>query len=163
MSFIFREYHAEKNVQKLRTSPTRTRAANVQDLGDFWTTSQKVTLANQNTLEIIDGVFPRGQQGGHWCTHVRGTRNATRQSGWRKGELIWTTKTKILKSIQTKAKFKRHIENIWKIRGKPRTISAEKTGKIRHTHTHLAEGEIAWGKCRAHVKGHAVRLETLTR
>lgn len=68
------------------------------------------------------------------------------------GELIRTLQRINLKPTQTKAKLKRHIENIWKIRGKPRKISAKKTGKF-DTQTHLAEGEIERGKFRAHVKG----------
>lgn len=43
-------------------------------------------------------------------------------------------------------------------------FGGNKRGKFgAHTHTHLAEGEIVRGKCRAHVKGHTVRLESLTR
>lgn len=43
-------------------------------------------------------------------------------------------------------------------------FGGNKRGKFgAHTHTHLAEGEIVRVKCRAHVKGHTVRLESLTR
>lgn len=81
-----------------------------------------------------------------------------------KGSLFGQLKQN-LKSTQTKAKLKTSHQKYMENQGKATNdFGGNKRGKFgAHTHTHLAEGEIVRGKCRAHVKGHTVRLESLTR